>query len=60
VLPRHGRIVGRGGQAAVVMSEVNSTIRRLTCPDPLSATETDAGSLPDGYVIEFAWEPVDL
>jgi len=31
----------------VVMNEVNSSIRRLTCPDPLSATETDAGSLPD-------------
>jgi hypothetical protein len=34
----------------VVMSEDKSTIRRLIGPDTRSATETDARSLPDGYV----------
>jgi hypothetical protein len=45
--------VDGGGQAAVVMSEVNTTLRRLIGPDPCSATETDAGSLPDGYRVEL-------
>ena len=44
--------VGRAGQAAVVMSEDKSTIRRLIGPDTRSATETDARSLPDGNNIE--------
>jgi hypothetical protein len=48
--------VGRRGQAAVVMREVNSTIRRLIGPDPRSATKTDAGSLHDGYRVELIEE----
>ena len=45
--------VGRGGQAAVVLSEDKSTIRRLIGPDTRSATETDARSLLDvsGFVL---------